>query len=135
MRDNIPIEQQFGTVGGVINSEEPEVDRTVTRFSGRGALTGNVLMPQGGASSESDAREVFRRVNNAAVNPSLYSPAGGEALFQPEGQQQSFQTEGRPSTPGNRLNINRVGNAAGLVTESRDAGRGNAIIHKSYIKR
>jgi hypothetical protein len=46
-----------------------------------------------------------------------------------------MQTEGRPSTPGNRLNINRMGSASGLVTESRDTGRGNAVIHKSYIKR
>jgi hypothetical protein len=41
----------------------------------------------------------------------------------------------QPSRPdGNHLTINRVENAAGLVTESRDATRQNALIHKSYIK-
>ena len=73
-------------------------------------------------------------MNAAGADERLFMPAGGEVL-QTEGRPQSFQTEGRPSTPGNRLNINRVDGAAGLVTESRDPSRGNAIIHKSYIKR
>lgn len=134
MRDSTPIEQQFETVTGFVNSEEPVTGNTVTRFSGRSGATRTRLMQQSGATSESDAREVFRRVNAAGADERLFMPAGGEVL-QTEGRPQSFQIEGRPSTPGNRLNINRVGNAAGLVTESRDAGRGNAIIHKSYIKR
>ena len=36
---------------------------------------------------------------------------------------------------GNRLSVNRVEGAAGLVTESRDPARQNAVIHKSYIKK
>jgi hypothetical protein len=36
---------------------------------------------------------------------------------------------------GNRLNVNRVDGAAGLVTESRDPSRQNAVIHKSFIKK
>jgi len=39
------------------------------------------------------------------------------------------------AAPGNRLTINRVDSAAGLMTECRDPARGNAVIHKSYIKR
>jgi hypothetical protein len=39
------------------------------------------------------------------------------------------------NVPGNRLNVNRVDGAAGLVTESRDPARQNAVIHKSYIKK
>lgn len=36
---------------------------------------------------------------------------------------------------GNRLNINRMDNPAAMVTESRDSGRGNAVIHRSYLKK
>jgi hypothetical protein len=39
------------------------------------------------------------------------------------------------NTPGNRLNVNRVEDGAGLVSESRDPGRQNAVIHRSYIKK
>ncbi|HVL11870.1 MAG TPA: DUF6569 family protein [Gemmata sp.] len=38
-------------------------------------------------------------------------------------------------TQGNRLSVNRVDGAAGLVTESRDPSRQNAVIHKSFIKK
>jgi hypothetical protein len=47
----------------------------------------------------------------------------------------------RPAVPqpvnpdGNRLNVNRVDNPNELVTESRDPGRGNAVIHRSYLKK
>jgi hypothetical protein len=40
-----------------------------------------------------------------------------------------------PAAAGNRLNVQRVEGAAGLCSESRDAGRGNALIHKSFIKK
>lgn len=39
------------------------------------------------------------------------------------------------NTPGNRLNVNRVEDGGGLVSESRDPGRQNAVIHRSYIKK
>ena len=118
-----------GLTGNVTAPVDP-----AARFGGRSGATRTRMMQQSGANSENDAREVFRRVNAAGANESLFMPVAGDVL-QTEGRPQSFQTEGRPISPGNRLNINRVGNAAGLVTESRDAGRGNAIIHKSYIKR
>jgi hypothetical protein len=41
----------------------------------------------------------------------------------------------RANPQGNRLNVNRVDGAAGLVTESRDPSRQNAVIHKSFIKK
>jgi hypothetical protein len=42
----------------------------------------------------------------------------------------------QPLNPeGNRLKVNRVESAAGLVSESRDPARQNAVIHKSYIKK
>lgn len=40
-----------------------------------------------------------------------------------------------PAAAGNRLSVQRVEDAAGLCSESRDAGRGNALIHKSFIKK
>ncbi|WP_439625784.1 ARPP-1 family domain-containing protein [Gemmata sp.] len=57
------------------------------------------------------------RGSNVAVNP---QPAA------------AVQT---PAAAGNRLNVQRVEDAAGLSSESRDAGRGNALIHKSFIKK
>jgi hypothetical protein len=36
---------------------------------------------------------------------------------------------------GNRLNSNRQENGSALMVESRDAGRANAVIHRSYIKK
>ncbi len=40
-----------------------------------------------------------------------------------------------PNTDGNRLNSNRTENRSTLVVESRDAGRQNAVIHRSYLKK
>jgi hypothetical protein len=113
------------------DAEEPVPRVNVTGLStGRSGATRNVLVQQDGA-----------RLNPVRISPNRPIhrplPAAGVAgiAFSEHTEGQVMQTEARPSTPGNRLNINRVGNAAGLVTESRDAGRGNAIIHKSYIKR
>jgi hypothetical protein len=128
----------------VINGEER--DRTVERNSlDMNPPARSLIIREGGQpNSESDAREVFRRVNNRGGRVELYSPQGADAKPLPTGgvpglalpsEGQAMQTEARPSTPGNRLNINRIDNPAGLVTESRDAGRGTAVIHKSYIKR
>lgn len=36
---------------------------------------------------------------------------------------------------GNRLNVNRVEDRAGLVSEARDPARQNAVIHRSFIKK
>jgi hypothetical protein len=124
MRDRIPIEQQVGTVVGFINSEEQEVARTVTRFSGRSGETRTGLLRQGGGNRAGSVNPATpRNVDVAEVQDLLEQlpRANSPALA--------------ANPQGNRLNINRVGNAAGLVTESRDAGRGNAMIHKSYIKR
>lgn len=135
-------EQIFEIAVGVFGGEVTEATRTGNRFSGRSGATRNVVVQQGGeranpasvsrgvilaspipamnpaAAVQNDDVQAFRRVQSASGRDSMYLPQGSEGQM-----------------PGNRLHINRVGNAAGLVTESRDAGRGNAIIHKSYIKR
>jgi hypothetical protein len=114
-------------------------------FNSDMALTGNRFNEDMGGRNGATRIRVGQQ-DGARLNPGRISPnrpihrplpAAGVAgiAFSEHTEGQVMQTEARPSTPGNRLNINRVGSAAGLVTESRDAGRGNAVIHKSYIKR
>ncbi|VTU02372.1 Uncharacterized protein (Fragment) OS=uncultured bacterium PE=4 SV=1 [Gemmataceae bacterium] len=57
------------------------------------------------------------------------------ALNRPDGNAAAAQQVRTPAAAGNRLNVQRVEDAAGLCSESRDAGRGNALIHKSFIKK
>jgi hypothetical protein len=56
-----------------------------------------------------------------------------------DNQRQLIQNYARavqtPAAAGNRLNVQRVENATGLSSESRDPVRGNALIHKSFIKK
>jgi hypothetical protein len=122
-------------IGGAFNSD---MAQTGNRFNedmgGRSGATRTGVGQQRGAQANP------RPIANAQEE--IFQTEARTELFQTEGrpttlrrEREAMQTESRPSTPGNRLNINRIGNAAGLVTESRDAGRGNAVIHKSYIKR
>jgi hypothetical protein len=83
-----------------------------------------------------------------AANPQGNTPAGGvqaprgTVTAYPLGSGRAILNDAEPApgtatvnTPGNRLNVNRVDGAAGLVTESRDPARQNAVIHKSFIKK
>jgi hypothetical protein len=120
-------------VGGTVNSDvslvnAPDVqrveqDRTVTSFSGRSGATRTRVLASGGAQPQP----------NVAANPA--PNAAGNVII--NGEQQLSQNEGRPAVnpDGNRLNVNRVECPAGLVTESRDPARQNAVIHKSFIKK
>jgi hypothetical protein len=78
------------------------------------------------------ANETSRQ--NPAANPSdpeMQAAVRNVYLGIPEAR-----SAAQPVNPqGNRLNVNRVDNRAGLVTESRDPARQNAVIHKSYIKK
>lgn len=51
----------------------------------------------------------------------------------PSAQQPVVNQPASPSA--NQLNVRHVENAAGLVTESRDPTRQNAVIHRSFIKK
>lgn len=56
--------------------------------------------------------------------------------YQTQMQQRAGLPNSQPlNRDGNRLNVNRVENATGLVSESRDPARQNAVIHRSYIKK
>jgi ARG/rhodanese/phosphatase superfamily protein len=128
--------RHFGTVGTLINVERTETGTGQFMIGGGFNTDSSALRGRSGATRaaliQQDGGQPNRRPNVIAQDE-LFQTEGRQELIQTEGR--AVQTEARPSTPGNRLNINRVGNAAGLVTESRDAGRGNAVIHKSYIKR
>ncbi|HEV3383871.1 MAG TPA: DUF6569 family protein [Gemmata sp.] len=61
-------------------------------------------------------------------SPISFSRGGNTANPQPSQSQ-------APQSNGNRLNVNRVENASGLMSESRDPTRQNAVIHRSFIKK
>lgn len=83
--------------------------------------------------------EYFRSLDriHPAVPPAVPAPE----IVQSEGRppRGAEQTEGRSpaavNPDGNRLSVNRVEDGAGLVTESRDPARRNAVIHRSLIKK
>ena len=87
----------------------------------------------GNANRPASASQNPAGMPRGTVTASRCQPRGRRSIWTALSLCRPRSPSGQPA--GNRLNINRVGNAAGLVTESRDAGRGNAVIHKSYIKR
>jgi hypothetical protein len=128
-------EHLFEIAVGTFGRDVAEATSTVNRFSGRSSLTGNELAQQRVAGSNPGRIAPNRPLHQPLPVVGVAGVVFGDVDRPVHTEGQVVQTEARPSTPGNRLNINRVGNAGGLVTESRDAGRGNAVIHKSYIKR
>lgn len=93
-------------------------------LTGRSGATRSQLVRSGG--------EVGQRVNNPPVRLApepidMNNPTLGERV-------QSGVPQ--PTTPeGNRLKLNRVDNPAVVVTEARDPSRGNAVFHRSYLKK
>jgi hypothetical protein len=130
--------------------EIPQLPVNVTEFSGRSAATRTRILRSGGAqlnnpASLHDPGEPFQTEGRVQLFQTEGRPAGNTAPNQAP-EVRGWLEAVRPLNPptaaapalnaaGNRLNINRVGNAAGLVTESRDPARGNAVIHKSYIRK
>lgn len=131
MRDGVPIEQTFEYSGQSINPQDPVRRGTQTAIP--------IAFPDSSTSGRSAAtRSGMNRSGGAQPNrlPNASPVANGEVQDLREFLQPLNRPAAQPaSTMGNRLNINRVDNAAGLVTESRDPTRQNAIIHKSYIKK
>jgi hypothetical protein len=110
-RSGATVNRSFQTSGGLGQPNTPDV-------GGVAIQTGAQPAPQQPAPNANPAGEVQDLLE--VVRP-LNRPAQPAA--------------GQPATPGNRLNVNRVENRAGLVTEARDPARQNAVIHKSYIKK
>src|SRR5262249_43997579 len=135
-----------GDVEGVANIDAAVTDlqelnrnprgQTAAAFTGRSGSTRTTMNRNSGGQPQPPQ---LSRLNPAAIGGAQVANLGpnpaGQEVFQTEAR---FQTEGRPAAAnpdGNRLNVNRIDNATGLVTESRDPNRQNAVIHKSYIKK
>ncbi|MBA4190822.1 MAG: hypothetical protein C0467_22780 [Planctomycetaceae bacterium] len=109
-------------------------------FTGRsGATRTRMLTANGGNMAQPVGRD-----RNPAVQ-TLQTNDGNQLQFQEVAQQQLDRVQtpgianpapnGSTSSTGNRLNVQRVEDRAGLSTESRDPARQNALIHKSFIKK
>jgi hypothetical protein len=81
----------------------------------------------------------FRALNREPRQQTIEPLQGNLQFLQGNLQFQNLPRPGTSNQPlnpeGNRLKVNRVESAAGLVSESRDPARQNAVIHKSYIKK
>jgi hypothetical protein len=108
---------------GPLNAQQEQ-----TRQANPGAVTNTVAFPgrSGATRAATDNVEQGRArtrlgVRGIAVQNDLPEPAPLA--------EQTIQTDG------NRLTNNRVDNNGTLTVESRDTGRGGAVIHRSYIKK
>jgi hypothetical protein len=101
-------------------------------MTGRSGVTRNVLLREaggnGGGRQQSMPRPTPGLAQQLYANPAPVAndPANPASDVAP-------QLPNEPANPGYRLNVNRVANDIGLVSESRDATRQNALIHKSLI--
>ena len=116
-------------VGGAVNSDAGlnQTDGLLQQAAGRIVIEGNTVTR--------NRAVLFDPVGNTApnanpVNPS--APVQDNVIMGGNGA-------ARPAAPanaaGNRLDNNYVENKSTLMVESRDPARGNAVIHKSYVKK
>ena len=131
----------------------PEIVRAlgaIRREQIRDAEQGLAANPRGNAPTggRPDLR-VFGSYDVSGLGPTVSNAAGGanrrgdarpseesNIPFGLPSDQAGFrvQTSVNAANPeGNRLNVNRVNGSGGLVTESRDPSRQNAVVHKSII--
>jgi len=138
-------------LGLVVNLQQP-------RFAGRSGATRNVLLNNsGGNTVNPTANADLSRLQNfygsrgiEVAAPNMPPNQNRTGSFQFSGSFNTDQNINDPialvtpsapalpvvvNVPGNRLNVQRVEDRSGLVTESRDPSRQNAVIHRSYIKK
>jgi hypothetical protein len=106
-------------IGGSVNSDADRVGNL--RVDGQTITGDRVQLETPDVQALQNPAQMSRRVFNFSAGP-FGSPDNVAPGVQPVGQ-----------TPGNRLESTKCENEQSLMVESRDAGRGNSVLRRSYI--